>query len=175
MGVAECMLPTQSQIRRDMETVATGKSASPGYAIGIIVPYQVGSKPSEMPKEPFILYSRMTTPEMLPWMVKAAGLVTQVGGITCHAAIVARELRIPCVVAIGEVTIPSGTRAWLDALDAKTGTVTWDVPEISPTISADGVAFVSGDTALWRGRRGKVLLSPLDDRVTVVFETDDPT
>ena len=40
----------------------------------------------------------MTTPEYLPAMEKAAAFVTDEGGILCHAAIVARELKKPCIV-----------------------------------------------------------------------------
>ena len=45
-----------------------------------------------------ILVAPMTTPDWVPVMRRAAGLVTDGGGMTCHAAIVSRELRIPCVV-----------------------------------------------------------------------------
>ena len=40
----------------------------------------------------------MTRPEHLPGMRKAAAIVTDDGGITCHAAIVSRELGIPCII-----------------------------------------------------------------------------
>lgn len=45
-----------------------------------------------------ILVSAMTTPDFLPAMKRAAAFVTDEGGITCHAAIVARELKKPCIV-----------------------------------------------------------------------------
>ncbi len=45
-----------------------------------------------------ILVSAMTTPEFVPAMKKAAAIITDEGGITCHAAIVARELNKPCVI-----------------------------------------------------------------------------
>jgi pyruvate,water dikinase len=46
----------------------------------------------------------MTTPDMVPAMVKSAGIVTNEGGMTCHAAIVSRELGIPCVVGTTKAT-----------------------------------------------------------------------
>ncbi|MEY3197555.1 MAG: hypothetical protein RL023_25 [Candidatus Parcubacteria bacterium] len=46
-----------------------------------------------------ILVSTMTTPDFLPAMKKAAAIITDEGGITCHAAIVARELQKPCIIA----------------------------------------------------------------------------
>ena len=45
-----------------------------------------------------ILVASMTLPDYVPAMRKAAAIVTDEGGITCHAAIIARELKIPCVV-----------------------------------------------------------------------------
>lgn len=46
-----------------------------------------------------ILITEMTKPDMVPMMIRAAAVVTEIGGVICHAAIVARELGIPCVVA----------------------------------------------------------------------------
>lgn len=45
-----------------------------------------------------ILVTIMTTPEFLPAMYKAVAFITDEGGITCHAAIVARELKKPCII-----------------------------------------------------------------------------
>jgi phosphoenolpyruvate synthase/pyruvate phosphate dikinase len=45
-----------------------------------------------------ILVSPMTTPDFLPAMQKAAAFVTDEGGIICHAAIVAREMKKPCII-----------------------------------------------------------------------------
>ncbi|NQU98796.1 hypothetical protein HQ533_04970 [Candidatus Woesearchaeota archaeon] len=45
-----------------------------------------------------VLVSTMTTPNFIPAMKKAGAIVTDEGGITCHAAIVSRELGIPCVI-----------------------------------------------------------------------------
>ena len=45
-----------------------------------------------------ILVAIMTTPDFTPALKKAAAIVTDEGGVTCHAAIISRELGIPCVV-----------------------------------------------------------------------------
>ncbi len=45
-----------------------------------------------------IMVTVMTSPDMVPAMTRAAAIVTDEGGMTCHAAIVARELGIPCIV-----------------------------------------------------------------------------
>ena len=51
-----------------------------------------------------VLVTHMTSPDWVPLMRKAAAIVTDSGGMTCHAAIVSRELGIPCVVGTGEAT-----------------------------------------------------------------------
>jgi pyruvate, water dikinase len=74
-----------------------GLPASPGRAAGRV---RVLSAPSEGERlaDGEVLVARMTNPEWVPTMRRAAALVTDGGGMTCHAAIVARELRVPCVV-----------------------------------------------------------------------------
>jgi phosphoenolpyruvate synthase/pyruvate phosphate dikinase len=49
-------------------------------------------------KENEILVCSMTRPEFLPLMQKASAFITDEGGITCHAAIIARELKKPCII-----------------------------------------------------------------------------
>jgi pyruvate,water dikinase len=81
----------------------TGSPASPGAAVG---PVRIVLSSSEIDrvKEGDVLVAEMTTPDFVPAMKRAAGIVTDRGGRTCHAAIVSRELGIPCVVGAGEAT-----------------------------------------------------------------------
>src|SRR6185312_4407923 len=51
-----------------------------------------------------VLVTHMTAPDWTALMRRAAAIVTDSGGMTCHAAIVSRELGIPCVVGTGEAT-----------------------------------------------------------------------
>ena len=51
-----------------------------------------------------VLVTKMTDPAMVIIMAKAAAIITDTGGITCHAAIVSREMGIPCVVATQKAT-----------------------------------------------------------------------
>ncbi len=51
-----------------------------------------------------ILVAPMTRPEYLPLMKKAKAIVTDEGGVTCHAAIVSRELGVPCIIGTGVAT-----------------------------------------------------------------------
>ncbi len=64
-----------------------------------------------------ILITTMTRPEFLPLMRRAKAIVTDEGGLTSHAAIVARELRIPCVVGTRDGTrvLQTGEKIFVDA------------------------------------------------------------
>ncbi len=74
-----------------------GATASPGKKIGRVKKI-FGSSDFHKFKIGDILVTSMTTPEMVPVMRKAAAVVTDEGGVTCHAAIISRELGIPCVI-----------------------------------------------------------------------------
>ncbi|MCS7484755.1 phosphoenolpyruvate synthase [Umezawaea endophytica] len=80
-----------------------GLSASPGMASGRV---RLLASPSEGHRfvDGEILVATMTNPDWVPTMRRAAALVTDGGGMTCHAAIVARELRVPCVVGTRKAT-----------------------------------------------------------------------
>ena len=78
-------------------TEIKGMCASPGYAkakVKIVIDF--GDIQNET--HDFILVASMTTPEYTVAMEKALAIVTDEGGITCHAAIVAREMNKPCVI-----------------------------------------------------------------------------
>lgn len=89
----------------------TGQPASPGWANGQAViihsPSEIGKvKPGQ------ILVTTMTSPDFVPAMRRAAAIVTNEGGQTSHAAIVSRELGIPCVV--GTQTATKKIKAGID-------------------------------------------------------------
>ena len=69
-----------------------------------------------------ILVTPMTTPEMIPALKKASAIVTDEGGITCHAAIVSRELKIPCVIGTLNATKLISDNDLLE-VDANKGTI----------------------------------------------------
>ncbi|MFC1752905.1 phosphoenolpyruvate synthase [Thermoproteota archaeon] len=77
--------------------LAKGETASPGIAYG---PVKVVREVSELSKieKGDVLVATMTTPDMVPAMQRAAAIVTDEGGMTCHAAIVSREMGTPCIV-----------------------------------------------------------------------------
>jgi pyruvate,water dikinase len=74
-----------------------GQGASPGIASGNVVLIR-DIKDAGKVKEGDILVTKMTNPDMVPAMRKVAAIVTDEGGMTCHAAIVSRELGTPAVV-----------------------------------------------------------------------------
>lgn len=74
-----------------------GNIASLGYAKGMVRKV-MGYKDMSTFKEGEILVSPMTEPNFILLMKKAAAIVTDEGGITCHAAIISRELKKPCIV-----------------------------------------------------------------------------
>lgn len=78
--------------------VAKGLAASPGIAAGKAKVILDVSDIRKF-KQDEILVTEMTAPDWVPAMRKARAIITNSGGMTCHAAIVSRELGIPCIVA----------------------------------------------------------------------------
>jgi pyruvate,water dikinase len=89
--------PTGEAHDIDAPVLLSGAAASPGVASG---PVKIVPDPSEIDKvlDGDVLVAEMTTPDFVPAMKRAAAIVTDRGGRTAHAAIVSRELGIPCVV-----------------------------------------------------------------------------
>ncbi len=105
----------------DDAPILRGFGASPGVASGIA---RILRGPAELDrlKAGEVLVTTMTTPDMVPAMSQASAIVTDEGGMTCHAAIVSRELGVPCVVGTREATrlITDGAEV---TVDGKTGSV----------------------------------------------------
>ncbi len=72
-----------------------------------------------------VLVADMTDPDWEPVMKRAAAIVTNRGGRTCHAAIIARELGVPAVVGCGNAleTIPDGAEVTVSCAEGDTGTI----------------------------------------------------
>ncbi|MEM2419966.1 MAG: phosphoenolpyruvate synthase [Candidatus Bathyarchaeia archaeon] len=90
-----------------------------------------------------VLVTDMTNPDYVPFMKLASAIVTDKGGITCHAAIVSRELGIPCVVGTENATKLMVTGKEY-TVDARSGVVYEGMmpalTEPTPTIQAGGLA-----------------------------------
>lgn len=86
-----------------LKILLTGAAASPGIASG---PVKIVSSKKEIGRiaPGDVLVAEMTNPDFVPAMRKAVAIVTDQGGRTSHAAIVSRELGIPCIVGTREAT-----------------------------------------------------------------------
>ena len=102
---AELIQHFQSPVATPGESVQQlkGNCACRGTARGVV---KIINRVEDLPKmeRGDILVSRATSPSLVPAMKKAAAILTDEGGLTCHAAIVSRELNIPCVVGLKTVT-----------------------------------------------------------------------
>ena len=93
-----------------------GLPASPGIGRGIAKNIKNLTEISQV-EEGDILVTEMTNPDMVPAMKKARAVVTDEGGRSCHAAIVSRELQIPCIVGAKNATqvLKDGIEVTVDA------------------------------------------------------------
>lgn len=111
---------SKSMTTTDHKVIVKGLPASPGKVSGRVHVILDPSRIDEF-KEGEILVTEMTAPDWVLAMKKAKAIVTDSGGMTCHASIVSRELGIPCIVGTksrGEaatVTIPDGIDVTIDA------------------------------------------------------------
>jgi pyruvate,water dikinase len=101
--------------------ILRGEAASPGLAAGFPRVLKSAAEISRL-EAGEILVTAMTTPDFVPAMKKAAAIVTDKGGQTSHAAIVSRELGIPCVVGAGSATVKLKLKRVI-TVNGKTGEV----------------------------------------------------
>ena len=117
------------------EVIAMGLPASPGAATGKIVFTAAAAERESAGGEAVILVREETSPEDIRGMDAARGIVTARGGMTSHAAVVARGMGRPCVSGAGEIQI-----------DSKAG-----------EMRARGRVFRAGEVITIDGSRGEVL------------------
>ncbi len=118
------------------DVIARGMAASPGAATGRLVFSAEAAQASAARGEPCILVRRETAPEDIRGMHSAAGVLTERGGMTSHAAVIARGLGLPCVVGASDMR-----------LDSKEKRLT----------ASDGRMFREGDVLTIDGTRGEAL------------------
>ena len=112
---------TVSADGEDEDVLVDGLGASPGVVSGAV---RIVHKLDHLDQvqEGDVMVTEMTMPDMVPAMKRAAGIVTDEGGMTSHAAIISRELGVPAVVGTG-----NGTRVLEDGqqvtLDGDKGTI----------------------------------------------------
>jgi pyruvate, water dikinase len=114
-----------------------GLGAGPGLAAGIVRVLQSPADSARL-QQGEILVTAMTSPDWVPLMRRAAAVVTDAGGMTSHAAIVSRELGIPCIVGTRTAT-STLTDGMLVTVNARDGTVS-EGSLIAPSATATAAA-----------------------------------
>jgi pyruvate,water dikinase len=127
------------------EPLLSGLPAAPGRVSGRA---RILASPAE--GEAFqtgeILVAQMTSPDWVPIMRRAKALVTDSGGITCHAAIVSRELGVPCVVGTRRATtvLRTGEEITVDGAEGTIYEGTLAAPSVTVTEHAAPAAESTG-------------------------------
>ncbi len=93
----------KSKVQTDEEPFLVGLAGSPGIVIGKVKIAETLEDAKNL-EEGSILVTKQTNPDWVVYMKKAKAIITDEGGRTAHAAIVSRELGIPCVVGTGDAT-----------------------------------------------------------------------
>jgi pyruvate,water dikinase len=98
MGSTDGVAPTAPS-----QVLVRGLAGAPGRSSGAVRVLRTPAHGVQL-RDGEILVAPMTNPDWLPTIKRASAIVTESGGITCHAAIVARELGVPCVVGARSAT-----------------------------------------------------------------------
>lgn len=151
---------TQKTGPESREVIIKGLGASPGTASGKV---KILNNIEELDKvlEGDVLVTTMTNPDMVPAMKRAVAIVTEEGGMTCHAAIVSRELGIPSIVGTGNATsiLKEGD---VITVDGSRGIVYEGSMEVQP---AQKMSEVAAQAPIITATEVKVNLSVPDEKV----------
>ncbi len=106
----------------DENTVISGQVASLGFSQGTARVILSASYNADF-NDGDILVTKMSTPDFLPYIQRCSAIITEIGGITSHAAIIARELGKPCIIGVVDATkvFKNGMRL---NVNANNGTIT---------------------------------------------------
>ncbi len=163
------------------EVIATGLPASPGAASGEIVFDADEAERAKALGRKVILVRLETSPEDIHGMHAAEGILTARGGMTSHAAVVARGMGKPCVSGAGGIRIDhvAGTlssagitmrKGEILTIDGSTGQVIrGEVPTIKPALSGDFATLMSWADGLRRMKVRANAETPLDARTARDF------
>jgi len=133
----------------EVEVIAKGLPASPGAASGEVVFTADDAVEKAKNGKKVLLVRHVTSPEDIGGMHAAEGILTSRGGMTSHAAVVARGMGAPCIVGaedisidyksktftVGDVTVKEGDPITIDGTTARV--ILGDVPTIEPEISGN--------------------------------------
>ncbi|PJB69881.1 MAG: pyruvate, phosphate dikinase [Alphaproteobacteria bacterium CG_4_9_14_3_um_filter_47_13] len=161
--------------------LAKGLPASPGAAYGAVCFTADAAEARASAGETIILVRRETSPEDIHGMYAAAGILTSRGGMTSHAAVVARGMGRPCVAGAGSIRIDPEAKTMIIAdnqiiegdmitIDGATGEVMLGtVPTIQPQLSEDFVSIMKWADTHRRMRVRANAETPLDAQTAVKF------
>ncbi|QDC10416.1 pyruvate, phosphate dikinase [Oceanicola sp. D3] len=130
------LLHPQVDPKAKRDVIVRGIAASPGGAIGKLVFSAQAAQAHAAQGEPCILVRRETTPEDIRGMHVANGILTERGGMTSHAAVIARGLGLPCIVGASDIRLSTSKKT----LRTKSG-----------------LSFREGDTVTIDGSSGELL------------------
>ncbi len=162
-------LAVDPTVRRGATLLATGRPAAPGLVSGVVVTDVDDAEDRALDGEDVILARQTTNPDDVHAMAAVNGIVTEIGGATSHAAVVARELDTACVVGCGVDTV-TRLAGRVVTLDADSGEL-FDgiVPTAHPTDHDDPDLATLRAWAIGAGGSGDTLgalLNSLDAQET---------
>src|SRR3954451_7144975 len=96
-------------MRKGLQKIATGLPASPGASVGRVA-FSSEDAVALSAKGPVVLVRKETTPDDIHGMDVSKGILTAVGGLTSHAAVVARGMGRPCVVGASTISVQEGKK-----------------------------------------------------------------
>ncbi|WP_417735116.1 pyruvate, phosphate dikinase [Rosistilla oblonga] len=139
--LTQCLLPSFiPAAKKKANVLATGLPASPGAAVGQLAFTAAEAKARAEAGESVLLIRKETSPEDVDGMHAAAGILTSTGGMTSHAAVVARGWGKCCVAGAGDV----------------------DINEKTKKITVNGKTYGVGDTLSLDGTSGEVMEGAVD-------------
>jgi pyruvate,orthophosphate dikinase len=167
--IDQCLHPMiNTKALKGIKALTKGLNASPGAACGRIVFTAKDAEVWHKNKEKVLLVRKDTSPEDIGGMAVSQGILTSTGGMTSHAAVVARGMGTPCVAGAKEVSVRGGKIVvigkdtfhegdWI-TIDGTTGEVfKGQLPLIEPKISSEMSTFLSWCDTIRKGsKRGDV-------------------
>lgn len=142
----------QGKARQDGRMIATGVNASPGAAVGeIYFDADTAEKMAKEEKRQVIMVRPFTKPDDVHGMLAAQGILTSEGGATSHAAVVARQFGVPCVVGASSIRINLNKREMV----------------------VDGQVIKEGEWISVDGTTGEVFVGKLEMKAAAIEEQTD--
>jgi pyruvate,orthophosphate dikinase len=167
--------------KAERKIITTGLAASPGAASGQVVFSSEDAEKLKSEGQPVILVRVETSPEDIHGMHAAEGILTTRGGMTSHAAVVARGMGKPCISGAGAIRVDYAAQTMTAAgqtfrkgdiitIDGSTGQVlAGRVPMIEPELSGEFATLMSWADAARRLRVRANADTPTDARVAIKF------